>query len=650
MWARVARHATSSSVLIALVATASASAAIGLPAGGAQVNDDPADGIDPAQSAGVSDVVGGSLVAGGPRVPWATFEQAAGGAQRIFVRAFKNGQWVTQGPALNIDPNVEAEAPSIDFAGTGRTVPWDAWYEPNAALGGQKQIFASRFVAPANAWQPEGQARAAGVPSLNIHVAKEAENPAVAGGAAVAGNDPVPWVAWQEQDGSVNGAGNHAQIFVSKGVKQAAPTQPCAGFKPSAAASVSLFCWQQVGLDRLAPDGGSSATGDPTLDVDPSRNGIEPDVAFTGPSDTVAWVVWYETGPSALALRANEQVFAARIVANPAADGAFAWRAVGNGTAGQVEPLDTSGPPNAFGPCATAVTAEDACSLNKAPANDGEDPRVAAGTLTPGSPTVPWVTWAEDVGGGRHAVFVSRLVAGDHFELFNGGDPVSGAEDATHPDITFFGNVPYVSWIVTAGGVARGFVGHFDATGAFLSDTPGGIRLVAPPDGPAALIDFRAPISSSCTADPFTADGANCPVAAVNAPFFLFTTAATPQRLFAQAAIGGPNCAIFAGCQLTVSVGAGRAVIRARLRQRHTVGILVERVVGRRQVHGRSVLRVAPVGRVPLGTHRRGQLRLRWNLRVRGRPLRAGRYRITLRALDRRDVLGVTRSVTIRVR
>ena len=38
----------------------------------------------------------------------------------------------------------------------------------------------------------------------------------------MAGNDPVPWVAWEEQDGNVNGSGNHDQIFVSKGVKQAA--------------------------------------------------------------------------------------------------------------------------------------------------------------------------------------------------------------------------------------------------------------------------------------------------------------------------------------------------------------------------------------------------------------------------------------------
>jgi hypothetical protein len=636
--ASLLRRAALGGIAAALVAAGTAGAVIGLPADDSQVNNDPAAGIDPNQNAGVSDIVGGSLVAGAPRVPWATFEQQAGSAQRIFVRAFKNGQWVTQGPSLNIDQNVEAEAPSIDFAGTGRTVPWDAWYEPNAALGGEKQIFASRFVAAANTWQPEGQDRGSGVPSLNIHTDKEAENPSVAGGAAVPGADPVPWVAWEEQDGNVNGSGNHDQIFVSKGVKQAAPNQPCTGFKPSAAASVSNFCWQQVGLDRLAKDGGSSATGDPTLSIDPSRNGVEPDIAFTGPSDKVAWTVWYEKDPSNISLRNNEQVFAAKIVADPNADGGFHWQAVGNGTAGQTNVLDTSGA-NGFGPCAVSTDAEDACSLNKLAGNDAEDPRVAAGTLTPGGTTVPWVVWSEDVGG-HHAIFVSRL-NGDQFELFNGGNPVSGDdEDAGTPDITFFGNTPYVSWVSTHGAEKRGFVGHFDPYGQFVSDTPGGIRLTR--GGPLSLIDARVALSSNCTADPFTADGSSCPPAAVNAAFDTFTTAGTPQRLFSQALTGGPNCVLFAKCEVEVRIHNRLAQIILKLRQRHRIGIIVDRV-GK---HG-----VKRVGRVPLGTHPRSTLHLRWNLRVNGKRLPAGRYRITARALDKKGkVLGLTKADTIRIR
>jgi hypothetical protein len=640
--ASLLRRAALAGAAAALVAAGTAGAVIGLPSDGSQVNNDPAAGIDPNQNAGLSDVVGGSLVAGGPRVPWATFEQKAGDAQRIFVRAFKNGQWVTQGPSLNIDQNVEAEGPSIDFAGAGRTVPWDAWYEPNAALGGQKQIFASRFVAANNIWQPEGQDRGSGVPSLNINTDKEAENPSVAGGAAVAGADPVPWVAWEEEDGNVNNSGNHDQIFVSKGVKQAAPSSPCAGFKPSANASVSNFCWQQVGLDRLAKDGGSSPTGDPTLNIDPSRNGVEPDITFTGPSDTVGWTVWYEKDSSNIGLRNNEQVFAAKIVKDANADGGFHWQAVGNGTAGKVNVLDTSG--KGFGSCAESTDAEDACSLNKLAGNDAEDPRVATGTLTPGGVTVPWVTWSEDVGG-HHAIFVSRLVNGDHFELFNGGNPISGPdEDAGTPDITFFGNTPYVSWTSTHDGAKRGFVGHFDATGAFVGDTPGGIRLTTPHGfgGPASLIDARVALSSSCTADPFTADGTTCAPAAVNAPFDTFTTAGSPQRLYSQALTGGPNCVLFYKCELDIQVHHHVAQIIAKLRQRHFVGIIVDKV-GK---HGAK-----RVGRVPLGTHPRSTLHLAWDLKVNGKPLHAGRYRVTLRALDKKgNVLGLTRPVTLRVK
>ena len=639
----VFRRASALGVVATLAIAGTAGAVIALPSDGSQVNNDPANGIDPNQNAGVSDIVGGSLAAGGARVPWATFEQQTGGAQRIFVRAFKGGQWVTQGPSLNIDQNAEAEAPSIDFAGAGRTVPWDAWYEPNQQLGGQKQIFASRFVAAENRWQPEGQDRGSGIPSLNIHTDKEAENPSVAGGAAVAGADPVPWVAWEEQDGNVNGSGNHDQIFVSKGVKQAAPKSQCTGFKPSDAASVSAFCWQQVGLDRLAEDGGSSSTGDPTLNVDPSRNGVEPDIAFTGPGDTVAWVLWYEKDHSNIGLRDNEQVFAAKIVKDQTADGGFNWRAVGSGTAGQVNTLDTTGA-NGFGNCSASTAAEDACSLNKDATHDAEDPRVAAGTLTPGGTTVPWTAFSEDVGGGRHAIFVSRLVGGDHFELFNGGNPVSPpGQDASQPDITFFGNTPYVSWTAARGSGTRGFVGHFDASGAFVTDTPGGIRLQAGRGPRADLIDARVPVSSSCTADPFSHDGSQCTAGDLNAPFFTFTTAGSPQRLFAQAATEGPNCVIFAHCRVEVRIRHGAATILANLRHRQTVGILVQKVL--------SHHRLKKVGRVPLGTHRKGRLHRHWNLRVNGKRLRKGRYRITLRALDaHRNVLGLSRPVTIRVR
>jgi hypothetical protein len=490
-----------------------------------QVNNDPANGIDPHQSAGVNDVVGGSLVAGAQRVPWATFEQKSGSSQQIFVRALKNGKFITEGnPAsLNIDQSKEAEAPSIDFAGTNRTVPWVSWYEPSDHLpGGATNIFASRFDAPNNKWIPEGQNRAAdgsAIPSLNIHTDREAENPSVAGGAAVAGNDPVPWVAWQEIDGSAK----TDQIFVSRGVKGATSPVDCKGFEPAGGPSVAKFCWQQTGIKRL--DSGDTAVHslDPSLNIDQTRNGIEPDIAFTGKNDTVPWVVWYEKDNSAKGLANNEQVFAAKAVQDTTTAGAggFHYQAVGNGTARQVNILDAAG----SGACDDSVAAEGACSLNLNPAADAEDPRVAAGTLNPANPTTPWVTWSEDIGGGKHGIFVSRLVNGDHFELANGGKPISlPNQDAARPDITFSGNTPYVSYQINRGGAERTVVGHFVNLTTFVYDTGAqGFRLAVVPD-------LRAGISSACTSDPFTNDGQSCP-AGDKTPVFLRTLAGDPQKL-----------------------------------------------------------------------------------------------------------------------
>ena len=531
---RHGRLAAVATVATLVLAGTAAAALVGLPADGSQVNNDPANGIDPNQDAGVSDVQGGTVVAGNLQVPWAVFEQKSGSSKQIFVRAFKGGAWVTQGfPAsLNLDPTVVAEAPSIDFAGAGRTVPWVAWYEPNANLGNKKQIFASRFSAAANVWLPSGQERAPGhaLPSLNINTTRDAENPAVTGGAAVAGNDPVPWVAWQELDGAAAGKN---QIFVSRAVKQPAAGTACVG-KPTTGTNLNIngFCWLQVGLDRLNPlTGASSAAGDPTLSVDPTRDAIEPDDAFTGPSDTVPWVVWYEQNAGLNGIT-NELVFAAKAVPDAVADGGFHWVAVGNGTAGQTNVLDTTGA-NLFGSCAASAAQERACSLNKDATVDAEDPRVAAGTLTPGGTTVPWVAWSETIGAGRHGIFVSRLVGGDHFELFNQGQPISNTlNDATRPDIAFSGNTPYITWQENVAGQFRTFSGHFEGGAAapvFKLDTPTGIVR-------AGTVDLRPPVSSTCTTNPTNADGSTCQAAALGTPFFLFADGAIgAQHLFADA-------------------------------------------------------------------------------------------------------------------
>jgi hypothetical protein len=67
--------------------------------------------------------------------------------------------------------------------------------------------------------------------------------------------------------------------------------------------------------------------------------------------------------------------------------------------------------------------------------------------------------------------------------------------------------------------------------------------------------------------------------------------------------------------------------------------ILVQRVVGPHRILGLRPYKLRKVGRVPLGRFRAGHHRLHWNLRVNGRPLRRGRYLVTLRALTKQGVV-----------
>src|SRR5262249_40451022 len=155
-----------------------------------------------------ADVVGGALTAGKIAVPWVVFRQqeASGAKDQIFSRSFAGGAWTTRGigtvggssstaptfaGSLNFDQTEDGEAPAIDFAGAGRTVPWVTWYEDTSGAGfNNDNIFVSRFDNTGDAnqgkWLFSGQGRGLGgannvpVPSLNIHTSQDAENPSVA--------------------------------------------------------------------------------------------------------------------------------------------------------------------------------------------------------------------------------------------------------------------------------------------------------------------------------------------------------------------------------------------------------------------------------------------------------------------------------------
>jgi hypothetical protein len=529
------------SVVAALAAAGSASAAFQALPPGDQVNNDPAAGINPTLPVSIedpanSDVVGGSL-GGAVNVPWAVFRQteASPSKDQIFSRSFANGKWTTRGNgtvggrssasptfsgSLNFDQGQDGEAPSIDFAGANRAVPWASWYEHTSGTGfDANNIFASRFDSASNKWVFSGQGRGNGgagpdVPSLNIHTNRDAENPVVAGGSTADPTKPGPWITWQEQDlNDTMPAGTTSnQIFVTKPIGPGTTACP-AGTKPSGGNPIGGFCFQQVGIDRV------NSGADPSLNVDRTRDGIEPDIAFTGANDSVPWVVWYEQNPSKDGLHNNEMVFAAKATANPAGDGQFQWTTVGVTGTGV---LDNSAH---GGACGLTPDAEAGCSVNKNANADAEDPRVAAGTMTPGNATVPWVVWDEGnaLSANDNSVFVARLVgagAAARFVIANGGQPVGTGDRA---DITFSGNTPYVTWHHNGQVVS----GHFTTPDSFVKD--GAVATNASDQ-------VRAPISSGCTADPFNKDGSACQAGAVGTPFFLFTDGdAGHAKLFANA-------------------------------------------------------------------------------------------------------------------
>ena len=71
------------------------------------------------------------------------------------------------------------------------------------------------------------------------------------------------------------------------------------------------------------------------------------------------------------------------------------------------------------------------------------------------------------------------------------------------------------------------------------------------------------------------------------------------------------------------------------LSQDSSVGLLVQRIVGRHDVLGRTAPKLTIAGKVPLGTFRKGRHAVRWHFSVNRHPLQRGCYVITFRALTR---------------
>jgi hypothetical protein len=126
-------------------------------------------------------------------------------------------------------------------------------------------------------------------------------------------------------------------------------------------------------------------------------------------------------------------------------------------------------------------------------------------------------------------------------------------------------------------------------------------------------------------------------VVGAGAPFGI---AAGPAQI--RFSCGGVILACLVQIRSLSTLNSGPVIIRTTLVRAAPVGILVERIVGNRRVR---------VGRVPFGLKRTGPVKVRWNLRVNGQSLPAGRYRITLRMFDRHQhLIALAQPVVITVR
>ena len=365
-------------------------------------------------------------------VTWA--EDASGGLRQIFVSEIVHNEFLGRGASLNPHLNVVADQPSIAFTGENRAVPWVAWTEPSPGFDDVAQVFASRFNRDIGLWQQAGQDRGGAEPSLNFRTDQAAVRPFIFGGSLDPTNLTVPWVTWEEESPSAGAT----QIFVAKAAKDEA--------------AIGGFRWESVGALNQGQE--------PALNVDRLRDGRRPVLTFAETGNVVPWVAWAEEGGDR-----PKRIFTARGVVNPNMPGGVKWENV----------------PVCGGD-------ETACALNTNPLRDAEAPSMAAGSLTPGEASVPWIAWSEIGPSGKSQIFVSRLDTITRNSFLNVGASlnVDQNHEAKLPFIVFVGNVPYVAWLEDDG------TGKFTVQVRHLSSDPqtGTWTLDRPADGFSAQTGF----------------------------------------------------------------------------------------------------------------------------------------------------------------
>ena len=149
----------------------------------------------------------------------------------------------------------------------------------------------------------------------------------------------------------------------------------------------------------------------------------------------------------------------------------------------------------------------------------------------------------------------------------------------------------------------------------------------------------------------------------VNPPIDIGADAPTPQTRAFQSSWGGLSLAESSALDIPVVTCTSSCVtslqtslagvpltpLVSTTTNTQSIGIFVVRVTGKRKLLGRTVPRIKPIGRVPLGRTRKGRNLFRWNGKVNGRKLKPGTYLLTFRALRRERVVSTSGSVRFKV-
>ena len=220
----------------------------------------------------------GPTIAGRGSTPYIAWDEYNGvSAELIHVAQFNGTSWTPVGGVLNANPSESGFNPAITVIGGKLYV---AWQEQS---GSNSQVRVATF--NGTSWVPVGGA-------LNINPTKDAEIP------SIVGVDGVPWVAWDENNGTAHLV--HVAAFNGSWT----PMGGAIGFSPhlgdfeadiTQIGGVPYLAWRdqatgvpQVHVDKWASAGHWAQVGG-ALNVNPKQDARTPTIVGVNGTPYVAW-------------------------------------------------------------------------------------------------------------------------------------------------------------------------------------------------------------------------------------------------------------------------------------------------------------------------------------------------------------------------